>query len=206
MSRVPSPPNLSELSHRARAQSRTAGAGVPAGVSLPFPMPANCANIDMRIDNDGLWWHDNSPIGRLPLARLFASVLHRDAKGQHWLITPAELAEVHVARTAYVLVDYQIRRNATGGDTYVFRSSLDEEFVPSAGEIEYVPSGHAAAGVGAMELLPAIVVRHRVLARVGRNIFYALVAEALAASPPRLHNDTPYFVSDGIEYLLAPTK
>ncbi|MGH8431870.1 MAG: DUF1285 domain-containing protein, partial [Solimonas sp.] len=37
--------------------------------------PPFCGDIDMRIAQDGLWYYLNSPIGRKPLMKLFASVL-----------------------------------------------------------------------------------------------------------------------------------
>ena len=36
------------------------------------------------------WYYHNSPIRRLPLVKLFATVLQRDDSGEYWLITPVE--------------------------------------------------------------------------------------------------------------------
>ncbi|MEP6827405.1 MAG: DUF1285 domain-containing protein, partial [Aestuariivirga sp.] len=34
--------------------------------------PPFCGDIDMRIGADGLWHYMNSPIGRMPLVKLFS--------------------------------------------------------------------------------------------------------------------------------------
>src|SRR6201982_4018599 len=47
-------------------------------------------DLDMRIARDGTWFYRGSPIGRLPLVKLFASVLRRETDGRYWLPTPGE--------------------------------------------------------------------------------------------------------------------
>ena len=59
--------------------------GAPRG---PAPVhlwnPPFCGDIDMRIAADGTWFYQNSPIGRLPLVQLFASILRRDPDRTCW--------------------------------------------------------------------------------------------------------------------------
>ena len=43
--------------------------------------PPFCGDIDMRIAADGTWFYMNSPIGRKPLVKLFASVMRHDEDG-----------------------------------------------------------------------------------------------------------------------------
>jgi hypothetical protein len=52
--------------------------------------PPYCGDIGMAIRGDGVWMYQGSPIGRMPLVKLFASVLRKDADGRHYLVTPAE--------------------------------------------------------------------------------------------------------------------
>jgi len=40
--------------------------------------PPFCGDIDMRIAADGTWFYQKTPIGRLALVKLFASVLKRE--------------------------------------------------------------------------------------------------------------------------------
>ena len=42
--------------------------------------PPFCGDIDMKIAADGTWFYQKTPIGRLPLVKLFASVLKREGE------------------------------------------------------------------------------------------------------------------------------
>ena len=51
----------------------------------------------MKIRSDGVWFYAGTPIGRMPLVKLFAGVLRKDDDGQRYLVTPAEKVDVDVA-------------------------------------------------------------------------------------------------------------
>src|SRR5712691_11097401 len=53
-------------------------------------------DLDMRIARDGTWFYRGSPIGRMALVKLFASVLRREADGRYWLVTPVERGLIEV--------------------------------------------------------------------------------------------------------------
>jgi hypothetical protein len=55
------------------------------------------ADLDMRIARDGTWFYRGSPITRMSLVKLFASVLRREPDGRYWLVTPADLDEMVTA-------------------------------------------------------------------------------------------------------------
>ncbi len=40
--------------------------------------PPDCGDIDMRIAADGTWFYCGSPIGRVPLVQLFASIMRKE--------------------------------------------------------------------------------------------------------------------------------
>ena len=65
------------------------GAGQGKG---PAPVekwnPPYCGDIGMKIRADGVWIYGGTPIGRMPLVKLFAGVLRKDADGKHYLVTP----------------------------------------------------------------------------------------------------------------------
>jgi len=71
----------------------------------PKPGQTVCGDIDMRIDRNGTWYHQGSPIGRKELVRLFAGVLRRDDGGDYWLITPAEMARIEVEDAPFLAVE-----------------------------------------------------------------------------------------------------
>lgn len=55
---------------------------------------------------DGTWQYLASPLP-LKFAKLFASILYC-IEGEHFLITPVEKLRVSVAKSAFVIVDYQL--------------------------------------------------------------------------------------------------
>ena len=66
--------------------------------------PPFCGDIDMRIAQDGTWFYMNSPIGRKPLVKLFASVMRHDEDGKYYLVTPAEKCGIKVDDAPFVAI------------------------------------------------------------------------------------------------------
>ena len=59
--------------------------------------PAVIGDSEMRIAADGRWFHQGGEIRRPAMVRAFASLLLRDDRGRHWLVTPAEkLSLIHI--------------------------------------------------------------------------------------------------------------
>lgn len=85
----------------------------PKGIARS-PRQVVCGDIDMRIDRNGTWYYHGSPIGRQALVKLFASVLRRDAAGDYWLVTPAEMARLQVDRAPFVAIAMEV--DGTGDD------------------------------------------------------------------------------------------
>src|SRR5260370_27993135 len=81
------------------------------------PPPRDLGEIGMRIDRDGNWFYLGSPITRWSLARLFASVLRREADGAYWLVTPAERARILVDEAPVLAGDATL---AGAGPTHSF--------------------------------------------------------------------------------------
>jgi hypothetical protein len=79
----------------------------------------------MRIARDGTWFYQGSPIGRLPLVKLFASVLRRAADDRYWLVTPAEQGLIDVEDVPFVVVE--LACSGSGPDQQLrLRTNLDE--------------------------------------------------------------------------------
>src|SRR4051812_50177890 len=66
--------------------------------------PAYCGEIDMRIDADGTWFYNGTPIGRPALVKLFASVLRKDPE-RYVLVTPVERVGIEVADVPFMAVE-----------------------------------------------------------------------------------------------------
>lgn len=67
--------------------------------------PPFCGDLDIRIARDGSWFYLRSPIRRLPLVKLFASVLRKDDDGRHYLVTPVEKIGIQVEDAPFLAVE-----------------------------------------------------------------------------------------------------
>lgn len=86
--------------------------------------PAYCGEIDMRIAADGQWHYQGSPITRLPLVKLFASILRKDPE-RYVLVTPVERVGIQVDDAPFLAVEME-DAGAAGQPALAFRTNLDE--------------------------------------------------------------------------------
>src|SRR5256885_7287244 len=102
----------------------------PAWAIPPAPppgarRPAELGDLDMRIARDGTWYYRGSPINRIPLVKLFASVLRREADGSYWLVTPAERGRVIAEDVPFVAGSAEVQRTGRA-PTLLLRTTLDD--------------------------------------------------------------------------------
>ena len=132
--------------------------------------PPFCGDIDMRIAADGLWYYMNSPIGRKPLMKLFASILRYDADGKYYLVTPVEKCGIRVDDAPFVAICMSV--SGSGRDQLVkFETNVDDEIVLGP---EHPLRVADEAGTGGLK--PYVLVRRNLEALVLRALFYDLVA------------------------------
>ncbi len=137
----------------------------PAGGRRP---PIDRGDLDLRIARDGTWFYRGSPIDRLALVKLFASVLRRGDDGSYWLVTPAERGRVEVEDVPFLAVALTVAGNGQA-QQLIFRTNLDE--IVTAGPDHPLRVETAANG----EPAPYIQVREGIEARLARPVFYDLV-------------------------------
>ena len=132
-------------------------------------VPADCGDLEIAIKRDGTWMYRGTPIGRMPLVRLFASVLERDEAGTYWMRTPVEKGTVTVEDAPFVAVALDAR--GTGrAQILEFRTNIDDT-VEAGSEHPLRLRHDAASGVP----VPYILVRGRLEARLGRAVYYQLM-------------------------------
>ena len=132
--------------------------------------PPFCGDIDMRIAADGLWYYMNSPIGRKPLMKLFASVLRFDDDGKYYLVTPVEKCGIRVDDAPFVAV--RMRVDGQGSTQIIhLETNCDDEITVGP---EHPLRVADEAGTGGLK--PYVVVRRNLEALVSRALFYDLVA------------------------------
>ena len=137
--------------------------------------PPYCGDIGMRIRGDGLWFYQGSPIGRVPLVKLFARVLRKYADGRTYLVTPAEKVDVTVDDAPFLAVEMEVEGSGAG-QLLRFRTNVDDviECGP-AHPLRFVTE----AGSGGLK--PYLLVRGRLEALVTRALYYDLVELAMEA-------------------------
>jgi hypothetical protein len=136
--------------------------------------PAFCGDLDMEIRQDGTWFYQGTPIGRMPLVQLFSSVLRKDADGRTYLVTPVERVGIRVADAPFIAVEMDVC--GTGdGQVITFRTNVGD--VVEAGPDHPLRFVDEDATGG---LKPYVLVRGRLEALVTRALAFDLVEVAVA--------------------------
>ena len=135
--------------------------------------PPYCGDIGMKIRADGVWIYGGTPIGRMPLVKLFAGVLRKDADGRHYLVTPVEKVDVEVADAPFLAVEMEVRGSGCE-QSLIFRTNVDD--VVTAGPEHPL---RFAVEPGSQGLKPYLNVRGRLEALVTRALYYDLVELAV---------------------------
>lgn len=131
--------------------------------------PPFCGDIDMRIAADGLWYYMNSPIGRMPLVKLFSSILRLDDDQNYYLVTPVEKCGIRVEDAPFVAV--RMRVEGRGPDQVIYlETNVDDEIAVGPAHPMRV-----ANEVGTGGLKPYVLVRRNLEALVSRALYYDLV-------------------------------
>ncbi len=166
---VKTPPDTSEFP---RSDGDGEAQPLPRFESMPGPPGRNrvvCGDLDMRIDRDGIWYYNGSPIGRKELVCLFASVLRRDDAGDYWLITPAEAGRIRVEDVPFIAVE--LFASGAGRDQVLSLRTNVDEIVTLDQDHPLRVDHHPETG----EPSPYVTVRERLEARIARSVYYELV-------------------------------
>lgn len=133
-------------------------------------IPQICHDFGIRISRDGTWFHQETPIKRPELVRLFAGILKRDQEGIYWLETPYERGRIVVEDAPFIIVGMRVERSGQDRQL-VFETNTGEEVILSS---EYPLYFSPREG----ETIPYIAMRNNLSARLSRSVFYQLVDEA----------------------------
>lgn len=143
--------------------------------------PAHCTDGRFRIRSDGQWLHEGAPIRRPELVKLFASLLRREPDGSHVVVTPAEKLTVEVEDAPFVAVEVATE-GTHAARRLAFRLNTDDVVVAGP--------AHPITLVG---VRPYLQVRHDLMARIERAVFYELADLALAEDAHGLYSDGRFF-------------
>lgn len=131
--------------------------------------PDHCGAMDMVIKSDGSWWHEGAVITRLPLVKLFASILRKDEDGVTYLVTPGEKIEITVDKAHFLAVQLHVNEDDVGR-RFVFTTNLGE----TVGLSQERPL-RVLTDPDTLEPTPLLRVRGRLDALLSRSVFYELL-------------------------------
>jgi uncharacterized protein len=130
--------------------------------------PPFCGDIDMKIQADGTWLYQKTPIGRPALVKLFSSILKREGD-RYYLVTPVEKVGLIVVDAPFLAVELKVEQ--AEHPILAFRTNVDEWIEAGPGHgLRFVPEP-ATGG-----LKPYLHVRRDLWAKVTRALFFDLVA------------------------------
>jgi hypothetical protein len=153
--------------------------------------PPLCGHSGMRIARDGTWYHEESPIDRPAMVRLFASVLRREADGSHALVTPVEKLTIDVEGTAFRATQMTMSGEGESRRIGVTLDSGDGLILGPENPLRIVGTDQGPS--------PRILVRFGLEAELARPLYYELAEIALAEG-----HDPPGLWSDGMFFRLEP--
>jgi hypothetical protein len=149
----------------------------PRAQSLPPVGPAGDRQCDeggrdlgLWIAADGTWHYQGSPIHRIELVKLFASVLRLEADG-YWLVTPVERGRIKVEDAPFVAIELE-RSGQGAGQRLRLRTNLDQWL--TVGSQHPITLRQPAGVVADSGPAPYVLVRDGLQARVARSVYYEL--------------------------------
>lgn len=130
--------------------------------------PPFCGDIDMRIARDGTWFYLGTPMGRMPMVRLFSSILKLES-GKYYLVTPVEKVGIKVDDAPFVAVDFEVSGEGTA-QMVTFTTHVGD--TATAGPDHPIRVERAAV---TGEPSPYVMIRAGLEALIDRKSFYRLV-------------------------------
>lgn len=130
--------------------------------------PPYCGEIDMRIARDGNWFHDGTPIGRMPLVKLFSSILRLE-DGKYFLVTPVEKVGIRVDDAPMLAVDFAVAGEGAAQTLQFVTKTEDEVLASAENPIRVVRDAKTG------EPSPYVHIRRGLEALIDRKSFYRLI-------------------------------
>ena len=131
--------------------------------------PPYCGDLDIRIAADGTWFYMKTPIGRMPLVKLFSSVIKRE-EGRYFLVTPVEKIGITVDDAPFAAVEMRV--DGEGRDRRIaFRTQVEDWIEVGKDHPLRFEKEEGTDGVK-----PYVLVRRDLWARVSRALFHDLAS------------------------------
>ncbi|MEE2746590.1 MAG: DUF1285 domain-containing protein [Pseudomonadota bacterium] len=126
-------------------------------------------SLNILIDKEGNWFHNNQQIKRKGILKYFSSLLHCDRQGSYWLISSREKVAITVEDVPFIAVELEVIGNGKS-QTLIFRTNADE-FI----SLDKSHPLRIEINSKTLEPAPYIGVRKNLEAKITRSLFYQLV-------------------------------
>ena len=133
----------------------------------------NAQALDIRIDREGVWYHEGTRMHRVEIVKMLASILTRLEDGSYWLVNPAERGQIEVEDAPFIAHTANITGKGKSSQVH-FITNLDEEIPLDEAHPLRLKNVEEYGG-----LRPYIHLRGRLEARISRQAFYDLVDHAV---------------------------
>ena len=130
--------------------------------------PELSGDIEIRIDREGHWLHEEVEITRQSVVNLFASILRREEDGEYYLVTPGEKWRIQVDLLPLMVTDIEWERKDSAEP--LLRATLN------TGKTLVVNAEHAIYLEERMDDIAALHLPHGLAALFSRAAWYRLVA------------------------------
>ena len=132
--------------------------------------PEYCGELDLHIKANGEWWYQGTPIKRLRLVKLFASVLKK-VDDEYFLVTPVEKIKITVEDAPFLITRWEWQDDIAHS-TMLLATNLGDEFALSSKHPMRVDEQGSVY----------VTVRRNLEAKVHRNAYYQLIEESRQAT------------------------
>ncbi|WP_101759438.1 DUF1285 domain-containing protein [Oceanicoccus sp. KOV_DT_Chl] len=132
--------------------------------------PELSGDIDIRIAANGDWFHLGGKIERLPLVKLFSTILRREGDGEYYLVTPLEKWRIQVEQTALLIIDMDVLDKGLSNQRVVVTSNVGEKYMLGEHYLLQVTTAETSN-----EPFPVVTLDNGLTARVSRAVFYRMV-------------------------------
>lgn len=153
----------------------------PLSGGLPVELDGRAfrGDLDIRIDAQGDWHYNHSPVERKAMVCLFASMLVRDKQLHYWLVTPTELGRIEVDDAPLIAVDLYITGEGTDQDVS-FCTNIDQ-LISVTAKTPLVMKPSPVSG----EMAPYITNVDGIEAKLTRQVYYSLVEVGVVQTNPQ---------------------
>lgn len=157
--------------------------------------PPFCGDIPMRIDTNGDWYYQDSPLRRVELVKLFASVLVIE-DNDYFLVTPAEKVRIQVADAPFLVTSWREVSPESTGQTPIVQVTTN------VGDTATISNEHS---LFIRDHMPYIQLWRGLTAKLHRNVYYQWAYAALEQNSPCFAeiDDELYVLSHDVRYCFA---